>query len=270
MKTLGLYRTTKVNYVPYTTDGNGRDGYIAADRGGLFANSPTSPDNIRRTGTLLHTKVSNRSVSPYYKTPNFHYRSDGNGRDSYIYSNGGGLIYDSKPLNSFKLTDFLRKNDDNTIINDKNILMSLPKNKPKYQNMLRAKEKDILNRLYENEKKNFIKNKKDENNSVNKAEENEIKLPKIMDIKMNNINKDAENKKDEGNENAFENEINLNLNKNNGLINHKSNHTLDYDKFMKSISKINNFDEKKRLKKNNNQLFNQAYLHLRNINYNYE
>ena len=30
---------------------------------------------------------------------------------------------------------------------------------------------------------------------------------------------------------------------------------------MKSISKINNFDEKKRLKKNNNPLFNQAYLH---------
>ena len=269
MKTLGLYRTTKVNYVPYTTDGNGRDGYIAADRGGLFSNSPTSPDNIRRTGTLLHTKVSNRSVSPYYKTPNFHYHSDGNGRDSYIYTNGGGLIYDSKSLNSFKLTDFLRKNDEKIIINDKNILMSLSKNKAKYQNMLRAKEKNIINRLYENEKKNFIKNKKNENDiSVNKTEENELKLPKIMDKKLNNISIDAENKNVEENKN--ENDINLNKNKNNRIINNKKNNTLDYENFMKSISKINNFDEKKRLKKNNNQLFNQAYLHLRNINYNYE
>ena len=65
----------------------------------------------------------------------------------HIYTNGGGLIYDSKSLHSFKLTDFLRKNDEKIIINDKNILMSLSKNKAKYQNMLRAKEKNIINRL---------------------------------------------------------------------------------------------------------------------------
>ena len=264
MKSLGLYRTTKVNYVPYTTDGNGRDGYIAADRGGLFPNNSISPDNIRRTGTLLHTKVSYKSVSPYYKTPNFHYHSDGNGRDSYIYTNGGGLIYDSKPLNSFKLTDFLRKNEDDFIISNNNSIMSSNKNKEKYQNILRAKEKDIINRLYENEKKKFLKNKKNESLKVNKTEENEFKLPKIIDKKLNNINKDDETKKIEENKND------LNLNKNNILVNNKSNKTLDYENFMKSISKINNFDEKKRLKKNNNQLFNQAYLHLRNINYNYE
>ena len=256
MNSLGLYRTTKVNYVPYTTDGNGRDGYIAANRGGLFPNNSLNPDNIRRTGTLLLTKISYKSVSPYYKTPNFHYHSDGNGRDSYIYSNGGGLIYDSKPLNSFKLTDFLRKNDDDLIISNQNNIMSSNKKKEKYQNFL--KEKNIINRLYENEKKNFIKNKK------NETEENEIKLPKIIDKKnLNNLYKDKENKQDEDNKNE-------NFNKKNMLINNKSrNYTLDYENFMKSISKINNFDEKKRFKKNN-QLFNQAYLHLRNINYNYE
>ena len=103
---------------------------------------------------------------------------------------------------------------------------------------------------------------------MNKTEENELKLPKIMDKKLNNISIDAENKNVEENKN--ENDINLNRNKNNRIINNKKNNTLDYENFMKSISKINNFDEKKRLKKNNNPLFNQAYLHLRNINYNYE
>ena len=54
------------------------------------------------------------------------------------------------------------------------------------------------------------------------------------------------------------------------LRKNKTNNNLDNEHFIKYLSKINNFDEKKRIKKDNNKLFNQAYLHLRNINYNYE
>ena len=106
-----LYRTFKSNYVPYFPDGNGRDRYIAFDNAGFFPNKESKKENVRRTGTSFDTKISYKYISPYMKAPNFHYHSDGNGRDSYIYSNGGGLFYDSKPLNSYKLTDFLRAND---------------------------------------------------------------------------------------------------------------------------------------------------------------
>ena len=105
----GLYRTMKLKYVPYFTDGNGRDRYIAFDNGGFFGNKEVNKENSRRTGTSFDTKITYKYISPYMKTPNFHYHSDGNGRDSYIYTNGGGLYYDTKPLGSYKLTDFLRE-----------------------------------------------------------------------------------------------------------------------------------------------------------------
>jgi hypothetical protein len=260
MKELGLYRTTKVNYVPYNTDGNGRDRYIVVGRGGLFPNSPINSENTRRTGTVMNTKVSYKSASPYYKAPNFHYHSDGFGRDSYIYTNGGGLIYDSKPLNSFKLTDFLRANDDNTntiITNQQNCN---PKNRDQYQKYLRSKEKDIINRLYENGKKKNLKNKGEYSKKIVLNETDEIKLPKLLDKKTSNtINKEIDTSEENKNEN-----ITLDLKKN------RTNNNLDNEHFIKYLSKINNFDEKKRMKKDNNKLFNQAYLHLRNTNYNYE
>ena len=264
MKELGLYRTAKVNYVPYNTDGNGRDRYIVIERGGLFPSSTVNSENTRRTGTCLFTKINHKSVSPYYRTPNFHYHSDGLGRDSYIYSNGGGLIYDSKPLNSYQLTDFLRAKDDNIISIDKNKKMFLSKNQDIYQKYLRAKEKELINRLYENEKKKNIKkkNKGENNNNIGLNETDEVKLPKLLDKninKNNNINIEGKNMEENKNEN-----ISLDLKKN------RTNANLDKENFMQYLSKINNFDEKKRNKKNNNKFFNQAYLHLRNINYNYE
>ena len=260
MKELGLYRTTKVNYVPYITDGNGRDRYIVVGRGGLFPNSPINSENTRRTGTILNTKVSYKSVSPYYKAPNFHYHSDGLGRDSYIRTNGGGLIYDSKPLNSYKLTDFLRSKDDNTNtinINQQNLGH---KNRDQYQKYLRSKEKDIINRLYENGKKKNLKSKGEYSSKIILSEADEIKLPKLLDKKTSNtINKEIDTSEENKNEN-----ITLDLKKN------RSNNNLDSECFIKYLSRINNFDEKKRMKKDNNKLFNQAYLHLRNTNYNYE
>ena len=191
IKDLGLYRTFKSNYVPYFTDGNGRDRYIAFDNAGFFSNKEMNKENTRRTGTSFDTKISYKYVSPYMKAPNFHYHSDGNGRDSYIFTNGGGLFYDSKPLNSYKLIDFLRADNVATSYNRTGKVW-VSKSQDKYNKMLRSKEKDIINRLYENEKKKFMKKKKNEDNFLEETkneyrtiqtEIGETKLPKLMDKK---------------------------------------------------------------------------------------
>ena len=250
MKELGLYRTSKGGYVPYNTDGNGRDRYIAINSGGFIANNNTaSPDYIWRTGTNLSTKVSYKSVSPYVKSPNFHYHSDGRGRDSYIYSNGGGLIYDSKPLNSYKLTDFLRGNEE---VN-KNEKVWLSKNENKYQKYLRSMERSVINRLYEKDKDKFIKKKKKENeeSEVPQTDE-EVKLPKLPSIEQ----------KEKSEPNLYSS---LNKNSNNLLLKNRTNNNLNEERLYEMLAKINNFDSTRRFKKSNKP-FNQAYLHIRNAN----
>lgn len=277
IKDFGLYRTMKLNYVPYFTDGTGRDRYIAFDNAGFFPNKESKKENVRRTGTSFDTKISYKYISPYMKAPNFHYHSDGNGRDSYIYSNGGGLFYDSKPLNSYKLTDFLRANDyGTTYIRNGKVWVS--KSQDKYNKLIRAKEKDIIDRLYENEKKKFIKKKENEEN----FEENEheyktvltevenTKLPKIMNKKNfytidtinNNMNKEKNDEKKEIN-----NSIDAKKSGNKLMISkNMTNEEFNQEIFLKSLSKINNFDVSKKLKRMNKS-FNQAYFHLRNNNY---
>ena len=277
IKDLGLYRTMKLNYVPYFTDGTGRDRYIAFDNAGFFPNKESKKENVRRTGTSFDTKISYKYISPYMKAPNFKYHSDGNGRDSYIYSNGGGLFYDSKPLNSYKLTDFLRANDyGTTYIRNGKVWVS--KSQDKYNKLIRAKEKDIINRLYENEKKKFIKKKEnDENFEENENEYKTVmtevettKLPKIMnknnfytiDTLNNNFNKD---KTDE--EKEISNTIDAKKTGNNLMFSkNMTNDEFNQEIFLKSLSKINDFDVSKKLKRMNKS-FNQAYFHLRNNNY---
>jgi hypothetical protein len=280
LKDLGLYRTMKLNYVPYFTDGNGRDRYIAFDNGGFFTNKESNKENTRRTGTSFDTKVTYKYVSPYMKTPNFHYHSDGNGRDSYIFTNGGGLFYDSKPLNSYKLTDFLRANETGFSRNGK---VWVSKSQDKYNKLLRAKEKDIIFRLYENEKRKFIKKKKaeelndfmeDNNEEPYKTIQTEIevtKLPKLND-KKNNINYDASNTLNNDLDNPIEDNekepsktIDVNKKSNRKFIFPKNIHEHE-GMLLNSLSKINNFDVSKKLKKSNKS-FNQAYFHLRNVNY---
>ena len=252
MKELGLYRTSKGGYVPYNTDGNGRDRYIAINSGGFITNNNTvSPDYIRRTGTNLFTKVSYKSVSPYVKSPNFHYHSDGRGRDSYIYSNGGGLIYDSKPLNSYKLTDFLRGSEE---VN-KNERVWLSKNENKYQKYLRSMERNVVNRLYEKDKDKFIKKKKNENEDEVPKIEEEVKLPKLPSIEQ----------KEKSEPNLYSS---LNKNSNNLLLKNKTNNNINDERLFEMLAKINNFDSTRKFKQSNKP-FNQAYLHIRNANNNY-
>ena len=277
IKDLGLYRTMKLNYVPYFTDGNGRDRYIAFDNAGFFANKQANKENVRRTGTSFDTKISYKYVSPYMKAPNFHYHSDGNGRDSYIYTNGGGLYYDSKPLNSYKLTDFLRGNDNPTKKKDGKVWFS--KSQDKYNKLLRAKEKDIIFRLYENEKQKFLKKKSEENednylenrnnegyNTI-QTEVETTKLPKLMDRSYINT-LDSLNKEKSEEENKISNTSDLKKrNKPYLFSKNMTDNDFNEETLLKSISKINDFDVSKKLKRTNKS-FNQAYFHLRNVNYN--
>ena len=189
----GLYRTFKENYVPYFADGRGRDRYIAYNNAGFFHDFPKSlsPTNTYKTGTFFGTKIIQHNKSPSVKAPNFHYHSDGNGRDKYILINGGGLFYDSKPLISYKLTDFLRKNDYKTPFHRRVVLS---RDEMRYNQLLRSKEKELIKRLYIKEKKKFMKRKKfdpnnwfssDEiktdnnyNDNINRNKTNTLFLPK--------------------------------------------------------------------------------------------
>ena len=157
----GLYRTFKTNYVPYHPDGNGRDRYIAYNNAGFFKDFVISPNNqdANRTGCFFGTKIITHTKTSSVKTPNFHYYADGNGRDKYILVNGGGLFSQSKPLISYKLTDFLRNNDLN-LSQSRKIKTYLSKDEIKYNKILKEKERNIIKRLYLDEKKKFMRRPK--------------------------------------------------------------------------------------------------------------
>ena len=158
----GLYRTFKSNYVPYFPDGNGRDRYIAYNNAGFFKNYPGSQKDSylnNKNGCFFGTKIVTHVKSPSVKTPNFHYYADGNERDKYILVNGGGLFTQSKPLISYKLTDFLRNDDDN--LSPKNKIRDyLSRDEIKYNNLLKENERNVIKRLYLNERKKFMKRPK--------------------------------------------------------------------------------------------------------------
>jgi hypothetical protein len=162
----GLYRTFKSNYVPYFADGRGRDRYIVYNNAGFFKNYLGTSNNkdFSRTGCFFSTKIVKHIKSPSIKAPNFHYHADGNGRDKYILDNGGGLYTDSKPLVSYRLTDFLRKNEYDYRTPKTRHRVALSRAELKYQKFLRNKEKEIINRLYNNEKKKFMKKLKKSTN----------------------------------------------------------------------------------------------------------
>lgn len=231
----GLYRTFKENYVPYFPDGRGRDRYIAYNNAGFFHNYPKSlsPVNAYRTGTFFGTKIIQHYKSPSIKAPNFHYHSDGNGRDKYILINGGGLYYDSKPLISYKLTDFLRKNDNhyNSPIKRR---VALSRDELKYNRLLRNKEKELIKRLYINEKKKFMKKQKynpqnwfsldeikNDGDIINNNSSNTFYLSKsINNLKQPEIKGYKSSKYKFGNEKIqYNNNSNVNNENNNSKIN---------------------------------------------------
>ena len=158
---MGLYRTFKQNLVPYYSDGRGRDGYIMYNNAGFFHNVPTNfVDSYNsKIATFVSTKVTRKNTSPFSKAPCVHYHSDGSGRDKYILINSGGLINDSKPLKSYKLVDFLRKDDCVYSPPKSTQRMWMTKSMLKHYKELRIKENDLINRLYHKERKKCIRMK---------------------------------------------------------------------------------------------------------------
>ncbi len=269
-----------MKYVPYFTDGYGRDRYIAYDNGGFFSknNNGIIRGNGRRTGTSFDTKLAYKYKSPSVKTPNFHYHSDGNGRDMYIMINGGGLYYDSKPLNSFRLTDFLRANNPYEVKSSvRNGKIYVSKSEYKYNQLLRNKEKDIINRLYEKEKRKFIKPKlieiAEENNkgtnlfgtlpSLGEVQINTI--PSILPKGMININSHFQDKSTLNNIQKHKiTSNNKNLPKR-SFLNQFSYISNTDENLVNELKKINKYDVSQKLKKENKS-FTQPYLHFRNNN----
>lgn len=149
-----LTRTFKQNCVSYIPDGTGRDRYIVINNGGFYHNykKDLSPLKTDRNDFCLGTNMTQHNKSPSVKAPSFHYYADGLGRDKYIAANSGGLFYETKPLLSYKLTDFLRKND-SAFNSPRKKNLGLTKIEIKYNKLLRIKEKNMIQRLYSNEKK---------------------------------------------------------------------------------------------------------------------
>ena len=272
----------KDKYVPYPCDGRGRDRYIGYNNGGFFVKnlSISTNKNNKDTGTAFDTKINNRyPISPSIKAPNFHYHADGNGRDSYIISNGGGLYYDSKSLNSYKLIDFLRNNEPSYTkshtINTENMRCS--QMQMRYNKFLREKEKSVINRLYEQEKikrKNLkISIGKEEDNSnenpQTKCVSKSLVLPKLgnkqtrsfTEVCLKDVNEVCAN-----DENVKKNENSETFKNNLLTISHGGSRCFTQDHLLKNFEKLTKYDADKRYKKDN-QNFNQAYLHLRNANY---
>lgn len=156
--TSSLYRTFKSNYIPYYANGNGRDRYILYDNAGFFRNIPKiNPINIYKTGSSFGFGLTHRSNKEQYaKAPNFRYYANGTGRDRYILANNGGLIYETKSLKSYKLTDFLRKDENKINSNSMKKRVILSKAEILYNKLIKKKEREVVKRLYENDKNKIM------------------------------------------------------------------------------------------------------------------
>lgn len=142
-------RTEKVNITHYKTDGRGRDTYISYNDGGFWKDQQVLKASLgRNNNTTFYSNFSPKTKTQYVKDPIIKYRNDGTGRDKYISSNSGGLIYDDKPLFSYQLVDFLRRYD-KSYIKPNNFLSKV---EVQYLRLLKKKEKDIIDRLYNHSK----------------------------------------------------------------------------------------------------------------------
>lgn len=81
----------KIDVPHYSCDGNGRDGYILYNHGGMM-NLPGHPDILIRNGRFGGQRKYSRPA-PALASPPIGYRSDGSGRDYYVTVNSGGQYY---------------------------------------------------------------------------------------------------------------------------------------------------------------------------------
>jgi hypothetical protein len=161
-----LWRTERPRFPLYSPDGRGRDYYIKFDNGGYWAEQfqlRKIPDYERPHYRNFHTL--------FHQAAPFKYWGNGHGRETYILKTNG-LFHEQKPLCAYKLIDFLRDNETNSLFNKykKNLFMSV--SEKKYNNELRRIEKKLIKRLY-TEPMNIKK-------SLQKSRNNELTLDDQM------------------------------------------------------------------------------------------
>ena len=151
MSIANLGRTTKGNFVLYSSDGLGRDGYITYNDGGFWKDNIKQiimkPDYPKRSQAIFRSL--NHDPAP------FNYQSDGSGRDSYVLEHNGGLVKNFEPLIKQKLSKFLRK--------DENFLkrkIFLTKSQKQYLSKLQKIQNNVINRLYNDSLEKIKNNKK--------------------------------------------------------------------------------------------------------------
>ena len=116
-----LWRTERPRFPLYSPDGRGRDYYIKFDNGGYWAEQfqlKKIPDYERPRYSNFHTL--------FHQAAPFKYWGNGHGRETYILQTNG-LFHEQKPLCAYKLSDFLRDNKTNTLLNNykKKIFLSV-------------------------------------------------------------------------------------------------------------------------------------------------
>ena len=142
MSTSSLWRTERLRFPLYSPDGRGRDYYIKYDNGGYWADQfqlIKSPDYERPHYKNFHTL--------FHQAAPFKYWGDGHGRETYIIHDNG-LFHNQKPLYAYKLSDFLRNDNNNPFLNKYKKRIHMSVSEKKYNNVLRQLEKKLIKRLY--------------------------------------------------------------------------------------------------------------------------
>ena len=173
-----LWRTERPRFPLYSPDGRGRDYYIKFDNGGYWAEQfqlRKIPDYERPHYKNFHTL--------FHQAAPFKYWGNGHGRETYILKTNG-LFHEQKPLCAYKLIDFLRDNETNSLFNKykKNLFISV--SEKKYNNELRRIEKKLIKRLY-TEPINNKKSLKQSRNYDGPLEEQMGKTVTGFNIKVN-------------------------------------------------------------------------------------
>ena len=185
-----LWRTKRPRFPRYVSDGSGRDNYIKYNNAGYWEEDQFK---IQKKPDYEYPKFD-KFHSLFHQAAPVRYIPTGNGRETYIIIQDG-MYHDQKPLASFRLDDFLRRDKtiDNSTFKNKECNKSL--GEKSYNNQLKSLEKQLINRLYKvpikltkkaNEKKeNFLPDldiKRD-------YTKNENDINSIHNIKMKKINK---------------------------------------------------------------------------------
>lgn len=148
-------RTMKNNFTFYQHDGYGRDGYISYNNGGFWKDNQCKlykPKDLSIYSRPICVSPSNPRVPP------FKYVCDGTGRDSYIICDEGGLVRHYTPYNSLDLKHYLRNYSDciSPVREPFRKTSYLSKSDRKVSCLLNKIQRNVVNRLYNQERKKFL------------------------------------------------------------------------------------------------------------------